>query len=152
MRVGEACTRDVVIVGKEGSILDAARLMREFHVGDVVVVEERHGRRRPVGILTDRDIVVELIANEVDYGAVAIKDVMSFQLLTATEDEDILVAVERMKSRGVRRLPVVGTQGDLVGILAVADLIDLTTELLSDLVALVSNARKRETVRRRAAG
>lgn len=148
MQVGEICTRDVVIVDKEGSILEAAHLMREFHVGDVVVVEERHGRPAPIGILTDRDIVVELIAGEVDFNAVAIKDVMSFKLVTAAENEGVDAAVERMRDHGVRRLPVVDGAGSLVGVLSADDLIDISAEQLLNLVSLINKERKHEQVTR----
>ncbi len=62
MAVGEICNREVVIAEKTLSVVDAAQLMRTHHVGDLVVVEERAGRRLPVGIVTDRDIVVEVVA------------------------------------------------------------------------------------------
>lgn len=148
MRVGDICIRDVVIVDKEGSILDAARLMREFHVGDVVVVEESEGRRAPIGILTDRDIVVELIAEEIDFEAVAIKDVMSFKLIIAREDEGVEEAIERMRDHGVRRLPVVDAGGALAGVLAVDDLIDLAAEQLANLVSLMNKEQGHEQVTR----
>lgn len=148
MRVGEMCVRDVVIVDKEGSILDAAQLMREFHVGDVVVVEQHHGRSVPIGILTDRDIVIELIAEEVGFDAVAIKDVMSFKLITAGEDESLDEAIERMRDHGVRRLPVVDGAGTLVGVLGADDLIDLSAEQLVNLVSLINKEHKHEQVTR----
>lgn len=62
MSIGAICNREVVIVGKNDTLFEAAQLMRDYHVGDVVVVEERDGRRYPVGVLTDRDIVIELVA------------------------------------------------------------------------------------------
>lgn len=148
MQVSEVCTRDVVIVDKEDSIYQAAGLMREFHVGDVVVVETRGGKRVPIGILTDRDIAIELIAEGVDFDAVAIKDVMSFKLITARDVEEVSQAVERMKDHGVRRLPVVDGAGALVGVLAVDDLIDLAAEQLATLVSLLSKGRKREQAAR----
>jgi CBS domain-containing protein len=140
MRVGELCTRDVVVIETDASLVDAASLMRTFHVGDVVVVEHRGDKRVPVGILTDRDMVIELIAQRVDYNEVSIEDVMTYQLVTSTEDEDVMDAVERMKSNGVRRLPVIDRSGGLVGILAMDDLIDFIAEQVSDLASLISRA------------
>lgn len=149
MHVGDLCNRDVVIIDKEASVVDACRLMREFHVGDVIVVEGQEGKRRPIGILTDRDVVVELIAEEVDFSAVAIKDVMSFELLTAREEDEVMDAMEHMRSRGLRRLPVVNQSGTLVGVLTVDDLIDIASEQLSELVSLINREQKREQVMRR---
>jgi len=148
MKVGEICNREVVVVDREAAILEAAQLMRRHHVGDVVVTEERGGIRVPVGILTDRDIVVELLAEQVPLEAVTVGDAMSSELLTVSEEEEVMDAIQRMRGRGVRRTPVVELSGALAGILAVDDLIDLIAEQLSDLVKLIGNEQQRERQRR----
>jgi len=148
MKVGEVCNREVVVVDREAAILEAAQLMRRHHVGDVVVTEGKNGGRVPVGILTDRDIVVELLAEQVPLEAVAVGDAMSAELLTAGEDEEIMDVIQRMRGRGVRRVPVTDRNGALAGILAVDDLIDLVAEQLGDLVQLIGNERQREQKRR----
>ncbi|WP_020588712.1 CBS domain-containing protein [Desulfobacter curvatus] len=137
MSVGEVCNREVIIIDKDGSIREAAGLMRKYHVGDVVIVEEKNKKRFPVGILTDRDIVLELIALDVDINAVTVGDVMSFELITAREEDDVMETIKRMRHKGVRRIPVVNDQGSLEGILAVDDLIDLLAKQLTDLAGLV---------------
>lgn len=144
MKVAEFCSREVVIVGREETILDAARLMRKYHVGNVIVVEERAGRRYPVGILTDRDIVVELIANEIPFDAVSIGDVMSFELLTVREEDSLLDTIKRMQDRGVRRLPVVDAHGALKGIVAMDDMLELVAEQLVGLVKSVTKEQQKE--------
>lgn len=148
MLVSEYCNRDVVIVDKECSVREAARLMRTQHVGDLVVVEERDGKRIPVGIVTDRDIVLEVIAKDVDLKSVAIGDVMSFELTTASEDDEVLETVKLMRAKGVRRVPVVGKQGALIGILAVDDLIELLQEVVADIGGLIVREQKREKTKR----
>jgi CBS domain-containing protein len=147
MRVGEYCVRDVVVVSREESIREAVRLMRKYHVGDVVVVDSLGGQRRPVGILTDRDIVIELLAAGVDLDAVAIGDAMSFRLLTARESDDLGQTLGRMRERGVRRVPVVADDGTLAGILAADDVIEIVAAQLSDLAQLIArgHARERQT-------
>ncbi len=144
MNVGEICNREVIIMGKDGSIRDAAQLMREFHVGDIVIVEERDQQRYPVGILTDRDMVIEILANDVDVDAVDVGDAMSFDLLTAREDDSIWDTIKRMRSKGVRRIPVVDQKGVLAGILAMDDLIEIFAEQLTDVAALIAREQKRE--------
>lgn len=144
MNAGEICNREVVIVNRDQTILDAAKLMREYHVGDVVVVEERKGENVPIGILTDRDIVIKILAQDLDAGKVQISDAMSFDLLTALEEDEILETVKRMRGRGVRRIPVVNAQGGLEGIIAVDDLVDLLAEQMADLVALISSEQRQE--------
>lgn len=144
MPVGEICNREVVICSPDDSIQDAVKIMRDFHVGDVIVVENGEVERMPVGILTDRDIVIELLAEEVDMSSVSVADVMSRELITVKEDDDILDTIELMRDNGVRRIPVVNQEGGLEGILAVDDLIDLIAEQLNDLVKLFGRELKQE--------
>lgn len=144
MLAGEICNRDVVITTPSESVLQAAQLMRQYHVGDVVVVEERQGQQIPQGILTDRDIVIELIAKEVELQSINIGDVMSLELLTAQENEDVLDVLKRMRHKGVRRIPVVNRTGGLVGILTTDDVIDLLAEQLSNLAGLVRRQQNEE--------
>ena len=149
MPVGEICNRDVVIVGKDSPTQEAIMLMREYHVGDVVVVEQRDGVNYPVGILTDRDIVIELLAEDVPIDSVTVGDIMSYELLSVTEEDSIENAINLMRKKGVRRLPVVNEGGALEGILTLDDLIDLIAEQMKDLAGLISKEQKREEKTRR---
>lgn len=144
MRVGEACNREVIVVGRDEPITGAVRLMRDHHVGDVVVVENKTGETLPLGILTDRDIVLELLAVDVDLDTVTVGDAMTYELFTADEDDELSAAVDLMRDRGVRRLPVVNASGGLIGILTVDDIIDLLAEQLHALAALVTREQHRE--------
>ena len=144
MNAGEICNREVVIVNRESSIQEAAVLMRKHHVGDVVVVEERQGLRTPVGILTDRDIVIEIVAQNLKADEIQVGDTMSFDLLTATEEDEILETIKRMRGKGVRRIPVVNSAGGLEGIIAVDDLVDLLAEQMADLVGLITTEQRHE--------
>lgn len=148
MNVGEICNRNVIIVSREGSIREAAVLMRKYHVGDVVVVEEKNNERFPVGILTDRDIVVLLVARDVDLDSVKVEDVMSFELVSAREEDGVIDTIKQMRSSGVRRIPVVNNRGGLEGILAVDDLIDLLSEQMTDLVKLIMRGQDIEYEKR----
>lgn len=147
MRVGELCNRDVVISDRNDRISDAAKLMRHHHVGDVVVVEERSGKYFPVGILTDRDLVVKVLANEVAPANLLVGDVMSFDLISAREDESLLEASKRMRDKGIRRMPIVSADGSLAGIMTMDDLLDLIAEQLADLVVMVGRGQRRESDR-----
>ena len=149
MTVGTICNREVVIVDKTASIPEAARLMREYHVGDLVVVEEKAGKRIPVGIVTDRDIVLEVIAEGVDMNDITVGDIMSNSLVTARESDGMLETIKMMRAKGVRRLPVINDDNELVGILSVDDLIDLFSEQIVDLARLIAREQKRETEKRK---
>lgn len=148
MSVGDVCNREVVIVNAGESVMDAVHLMRKHHVGDVVVVEDSNGRKVPKGILTDRDIVIEIIAENVDLASVRIGDVMSFELLAVHENDEIMDAIKSMRAKGVRRAPVVNDKNELQGILAVDDLIGLITDQLTDVVRLVTREQQREREKR----
>lgn len=144
MPIGEMCNREVVIVSKETSILEVAQLMRQHHVGDVVVVEEQGGRRIPVGIVTDRDIVIEIVAKDVDFHNLVVGDIMGLQLVTVREREGVFETMQVMRLKGVRRLPVVDEKGGLVGILTLDDLIGLLAEEMNELARLISREQARE--------
>jgi len=145
MPIGEMCNREVVIVSKETSILEVAQLMRQHHVGDVVVVvEEQGGRRIPVGIVTDRDIVIEIVAKDIDFHNLVVGDIMGLQLVTVREREGVFETMQVMRLKGVRRLPVVDEEGGLIGILTLDDLIGLLAEEMNELARLISREQARE--------
>lgn len=138
MSAGEYCNRDVIVIDKTESVREAINLMRKNNVGDVVIVEMRENASIPLGILTDRDIVVEILAKDVDLDAVIVGDVMSYQLVTVYEETKLLDAIKQMRIKGVRRLPVINESGELQGILSADDILELVVEQLSDIVGLVS--------------
>lgn len=144
MTVGSFCNREVVIARRESTIIEVAKLMRLHHVGDVVIVEDRENITVPVGIITDRDLVVELIADGVDLELVTVGDVMSYELVTARTDNSIWETLKRMRGLGVRRIPVVNGQGGLEGILALDDILELLAQELSMLAKVPTYAQKKE--------
>jgi CBS domain-containing protein len=149
MRAGELCRREVVTVHKDDTIVHAARRMREAHVGDVVVVDPANPRV-PVGILTDRDIVVGVVAKDINHiGMLEVGDVLSRdKLVTARESDDLQQALSRMKTHGVRRMPVINMAGQLVGILTFDDLVEHLSRLFAELSRLLSREIKEEQLRR----
>ena len=149
MPIGEICNRDTVIVKRDDTVLEAAKLMRQHHVGDVVVVEERDGARIPVGIVTDRDLVVEIMATELDPGVITVGDIMEQELVTVKESVGIFEAIQYMRSKTVRRLPIVNENSELVGILSLDDLLELLSEELLAIAKLVNYQRQKETRLRR---
>ena len=144
MSVGAICNRNVAVVTKESSIQEAAELMRKRHVGDLVVVGRDHNRKIPIGILTDRDIVVELIAKKVPFDAVTVGDIMSYELVTAMEDDDMLQTLKLMRAKGARRLPIVDSSGSLVGVLTVDDIVELLAATLTDVSKLIERQQHLE--------
>jgi CBS domain-containing protein len=142
--VGRICNRDVVVIDKDASVMEAARRMRAHHVGDLVIINQAPQGPVPLGIITDRDLVLEVLAEDVDLARVTVGDIMSFELVTAREDDDVIDTIKRMRAKAVRRMPVINVHNTLVGIVAVDDLIDLFAEQLGDLARLISREQTRE--------
>jgi CBS domain-containing protein len=150
MNAGELCNRDVVVAYRETGLIEAARLMREHHVGSLVVVGERALKDRlPIGMITDRDIVVAAVAKEVDPRTLTVGDVMSAGALVVREQDGVPDALRMMREKGVRRVPVVSDKGALVGILAIDDVLELVAEEMDGFVATLRGERAREARVRR---
>jgi CBS domain-containing protein len=122
--------------------------MRRFHVGALVVCRGAEGQRVPVGLVTDRDIVVEVLGEEVGVATVVVGDIMSAELLTARESDDLWETLQRMRHSGVRRLPVLDEQGYLQGILTMDDVIELLADELAQLAKLVAREQTMEKASR----
>lgn len=144
MSIGEFCNRDVVFATREMSLPEAAQLMREYHVGDLVVVDEIDGKRVPVGIVTDRDIVIEVIAKSLDLNEFSVGDIMGPQLLSVQEKEGVLETIRLMRSNGIRRILVVNQQGGLEGIVSADDMLDLLAEETAELAKIARREQERE--------
>jgi len=148
MPIGEICIREVIICNRATNVLEAAQLMRRYHVGDLVIVEELGGKRIPVGLITDRDIVISVIALQADPTRVTAGDLISREIVVVSEDRGVFETIGQMRAHGVRRLPVVDQQGALAGIVSVDDLIELLAEELSKLPKLVSKEQAQEAERK----
>lgn len=144
LTTGEICTRSVTIAFRTTSVDGAARLMRDNHVGCLVVVDEVEGRRIVVGVLTDRDIVTAVVAPGLDAATLTVDGVMTTDLVTAREDDSLIDLMRGMRRKGVRRVPVVGGQDELIGVVTLDDVLGVLSEELSLLVGTVDSEGKRE--------
>jgi CBS domain-containing protein len=145
MKVGQLCTRTVAVARGHEKVVVAARRMRDLHVGSLVIVEDTDDSVRPVGLVTDRDLLFALVgAHPHSTEELRLEQVVATDLVSATEDEDVSAALERMKDRGVRRLPVVDEHGILQGIFAYDDHVEWMAEQLSEMAQLVANEQRRE--------
>jgi CBS domain-containing protein len=148
--IGGICSRDVVFTTRDTTVSVAAKLMRQHHVGSIVVVEQMNGGKRlPLGIVTDRDIVVEVLAPGLDAETITVGDIMATELVTAPESEGLLETMEIMRYKGVRRLPVVDGAGELIGIASIDDLLEVLAEELSELAKIVAREQAHEAQARR---
>ena len=145
MPIGEFCNREVVYATRETSIPEAAQLMRQYHVGDLVVVDEVNGKRVPVGIVTDRDIVIEIISQSLDFNEFSVGDIMSPQLVSVQEKEGVFETIRFMRAKGIRRIPIVNQEGWLEGIVSADDILDLLAEEMAELAKVAPREQERET-------
>ena len=144
MRTGEICTRNPAFVDREASVQQAAAAMRELHVGDLVVVDSAENCKRPIGMVTDRDIVLAVVAPRLDASVFTVGDIMTDHLVTAPAEQDVFDTVHAMRLRGVRRVPVVDKDGELQGIFAMDDFISLMAREMEEIAKLIGKERDRE--------
>jgi len=136
--------REVATATPDTPLVRCAQRMHDEHVGCLVIVEERAGRRVPVGMLTDRDIAIEAVAFGIDPRVLNAADLMTPQPAIVREDDDLMAVLATMRSQGVHRLPVVGRDGALRGIVAADDLWGLLAAQVDELARVAEAARRRE--------
>jgi CBS domain-containing protein len=144
MHIGDICTVDTITCLPDETVQGAALLMRQHHVGDIVVVEQRIDTRIPVGILTDRDIVVSVIALGLDPASLLVGDIMSTDLLTTRTSDDPAEIIERMRARGIRRVPVIDAAGTLAGIVSADDLLAYLADEMGELARISARQQAHE--------
>ena len=148
LKVIDMAVHKVAVITPEKSIRESARQMRVEHVGSLVVVDQDG---KPIGMLTDRDITIEggvLEARGVDVDQTTVRDLMTAPVVTATESEGMVTALARMREFGIRRLPIIDSEGKLVGVVTNSNLIKELSELLDGLVRNISSSKTREVALR----
>ena len=144
MAIGQICNRKVVYVNRDVTVHAACKLMRHYHVGSLVVVDEQDGKRVPTGILTDRDVVVEIDAMDLDAKVITAGDIMSQELITVPESHGVFETIELMRFKGVRRVPVVDGENNLIGVLTIDDLLEVLGAELTDIARIVAREKSNE--------
>jgi CBS domain-containing protein len=149
MTIRTVCNHEVITVKEDATVFEAAQLMRNHHVGDVVVVKENQGKLTPVGIVTDRDLVIEVVATALDCKVITVSDIMVRHLSVLEESAGVFETIQTMTSKGVRRLPTVDDTGVLTGIITLDDLLVLLSKEMGTLTKLISRELKNEAATRR---
>jgi len=149
MNVGSICTRRVITTHPLLDVQAAAEVMRQEHVGFLVVVPEQpRGPQPPLGVITDRDITIAVVAKRADPAALRVGDVMSIQPVLVGEGDAIDVALRTMREAGIRRAPVVNGRGEVVGVLSLDDLLEFVAREMESLSGALRNGRQIEGVTR----
>jgi len=149
MMLSAVCTLDVASCSPRISVLEAARLMRQKHTGDLVVVDDVEDSQEPIGVITDRDIVVEVLANDLNPATTTVGSIVRHPVVVAHDSEEPATALERMRTHGVRRIPIVSQHNRLIGILTVDDLLRLLATDVNTLTEIVSRQQHHERLARR---
>lgn len=149
MSIIECSNTEVVCCTADAPVFDVAQLMRRHHVGTVIVTSGESGERVPVGIITDRDIVIEMIALQLDVAAFTATDVMSSPVVTVRESDGVIEALRLMRERNIRRLPVITEAGTLYGIVTADDLLGLLAMELSLMTGTIIGQRETESKTRK---
>lgn len=142
--IGEICNRSVAFATEEMSVKEAAQLMRDQHVGSLVVVREAGKGRIVVGVVTDRDIAIVAVARDFDPQTLRMVDIMSADPVTAHPGDSINEVLTIMRERGVRRIPVTTNDGVLIGIVTLDDLLGIFAEEMHAFVKAIVSGQKRE--------
>lgn len=134
MMLGDISKKQVITLSSDDSVQKAAQQMRDKDVGSIVVVD---AQQHPVGVLTDRDIVMQAVAENVDLSARKVDDFMSRNLLILRTSNSLQEAIRGMEEKCVRRAPVVDEQGALYGLIALDDCLISLSQCLSQCAELI---------------
>ncbi len=154
MAIGKMCAREVTVAGRDTTVEEAARMMRRFHVGDLIVIDksegdEAAGKPKPVGIVTDRDIVLAVVATGLDPSVFTLGDLAMHAVQTCPQELGVFECIQLMRIHGVRRMPVVDADGALTGVVSVDDILRLLAEELAELSKVVAHQQAVEVESRR---
>lgn len=144
---------DVKTVTPDHLVTEAAQMMRDFRVGDVVVVQNNGDKRVPVGLLTDRDITIGCVAESLDRLAeISVEEVMTKNPVCAREDEELYDIAQKMRHNGVGRMPVVDAQGMLIGIITAKNILAIISDELTEIVEISDTHREAGQAKQRPKG
>ena len=141
MKVIDMAVHKVATITDEKNITECAAQMRREHVGSLVVVDRNN---RPIGMITDRGIAIEVVARNRDPNKVTVHEAMTAPVVTAAPTESMVVALARMREFGIRRLPIVDEEGALIGVISNSNLVEELSSLLDSLVRNIHSSKTRE--------
>ncbi|KIF83682.1 hypothetical protein TSA66_12070 [Noviherbaspirillum autotrophicum] len=144
MDIGEICNREVVFATEDMSVKEAAELMRDQHVGSLVVIRQADLGRVVAGMVTDRDIAIVAVARDFDPQSLRVGDIMSSEVVTARPDASLNDVLHLMRQSGVRRVPVTTDDAVLIGIVTLDDLLEILAEEMQGFVQAITSAQRRE--------
>ncbi len=149
MLIKDVCTTNVACCGVDTTAAQAAEMMRKRHVGDLVLVDDPHSEGVPLGVVTDRDLAIEVLGKGLDPATTTLGSLIHTPVVIAYESEDTAQVIGRMREHGVRRVPVVGREGEVTGIITLDDLLRLFVKDASALLEIMTKGETNEKHLRR---
>jgi CBS domain-containing protein len=145
MAIRDIIQKNVTVIQPEATLKDAAKLMFKNNVGTVIVVDKLNGARKtPIGIVTDRDIVLTLgKKGELDPNC-SVRDLMTSNVIVCSPDDGVYETIQKMRTNRIRRIPVINSKDHLIGVIAVDDFIRLLGAELNDLSLVIDLEKKKE--------
>ncbi len=144
MKISDLATPKVITAAGFLSVQQAARKMRDTHVGDIVITVETRGGERPIGIVTDRDITIGVTALGLDPSSLTLAEIMNPRLFTAHANDDADSVLQSMRRIGIRRAPVVDDAGLLSGMFTLDDYLEHLARRLLVVNGLIRKERNHE--------
>lgn len=141
MRVIDLSVHHVETITSDVSIRDCAKQLRDRHVGSLVVIDAKN---KPLGMITDRDITIEVVAKELNPDQTSVGQVMTTPVVVAKAEENIVDALARMREFGIRRLPVVDEHGVLAGVVTNSNMLEELSMMLDSVVRNIKSSKTRE--------
>ena len=137
MTAGELCIRDTVVISPQETTQIAAKRMLDYNVGCLIVVEHDGQGNKPVGIVTDRDLTLKVIAGDARPSSLTVGTVMNNALLAAVEIERVYDVLQKMNHKGVRRVPVIDDRGYLQGLLTADDILEFLNQEMAEIIGVI---------------
>jgi len=144
MNIGSICTRRMIAVDSSSTLAQAAGLMREHHVGALIVTSQTAAGPCVTGIVTDRDLVIDVLARGLETAGIKIGDLASDKIASVPEEADMAGAMAVMQAHGVRRVLVTDADKRVTGIVSLDDLMDASAKELAGLAAVIRSGIERE--------
>ena len=141
MRVIDLSVHHVETITSDVSIRNCAKQLRDRHVGSLVVIDAKN---KPLGMITDRDITIEVVAKELNPDQTSVGQVMTTPVVVAKAEENIVDALARMREFGIRRLPVVDEHGVLAGVVTNSNMLEELSMMLDSVVRNIKSSKTRE--------
>jgi len=145
MNVGDLCDRDVTTIAPDETVVEAAKRMRDANVTELIVVQGVDSRTRPIGILTEHDLVTSVIARGLEPSKLQVSEVLTDGFLAVTTDEGVDETLHRMRCFSLRRLPVIDRSGVLYGVITLEDLL---ASIRDDIYERLEPGARREAAHR----